>query len=252
MSDPGKIANGIKDSLFEIGRFLIRPRFPTHLNYSKRVRLIKRWIIAELKIPGGTTVLETIWLAYGAAMSKSQAKSWVEVGCFKGLSTARMSLLCEHWDRRLYVCDTFSGLPGSDAVYEPVDRGVAYHFKAGSYAGSEQEVVRNVGDHGCLERVVLVPGDVAKTLPGNTIGKLSFAFLDVDLVESYKACFLGLATNIEAGTVIAIHEACYAPIRQLIEDREFWSSLRLTQPEIIYVAEQFRIRSCRNLALLRW
>src|SRR6267142_2782430 len=72
-SDPGKIVIGATESILEIARFVVRPRFPLSLTCMERARLIKRWIIGELKIPGGTTALETIWLAYGAAMSTSKA-----------------------------------------------------------------------------------------------------------------------------------------------------------------------------------
>ncbi len=252
LTNPGKIGRGVLDSLGEISRFVVHPRFPVTLTALDRMRLVGRWIVCELKIPGGTTVLETIWLAYAASLAETESASWVEVGCFKGLSTARMSLLCRHWRRRLYVCDTFEGLPDSDDAYEAVDKGPSYHFKRGSYAGSEEEVLRNVANHGCVDRVTLVRGDVGETLPNNDFGTVGFAFLDVDLVDSYKACFSGLAANIEAGSVIAIHEACYSPIRRLIEDREFWSGLDLAAPRITYVADRFRLPSCRNLAILRW
>jgi hypothetical protein len=252
LKDPRKILLGVAETLSEVCRFVIWPRFAVGLNGLQRAHLILKWGMIEVRVPGATTLLETTWLAYGAARSTSTAKSWVEVGCFKGLSTVRLSLLCSAWDRHLYAFDTFAGLPGSDSIYAAVDDGVSYHFKAGSYAGSEEEVTSNVDRHGDPACVTLIKGDVEHTLHENTLGPISFAFLDVDLVESYRACFSGLARSIGAGTVIAIHEACYAPIRELVGDAAFWEANDLALPRTEYVAERYGVRSCRNMALLFW
>jgi hypothetical protein len=252
-SDPAKITRGVWDTLRETARFVILPRVPIRAGFLKRIWLVARFVRAEARIPGGTTTLETIWLAYGAATSNASADNWVEVGCFKGLSTARLSLLCELYDHHLNAYDTFEGLPGSDAVYDSTDGGAAYHFKAGSYAGTVDEVRANVAAQGRPDRVTLVKGNVRDTMREQPLpGGLRFAFLDVDLVESYKACFGGLSSSIEPGTVIMTHEACYQPIRELFEDPAYWESIDCAAPKIVYVADTYGIRSCRNLAILKW
>jgi Macrocin-O-methyltransferase (TylF) len=252
LTDPRKILVGAWESLLEVIRFVLWPRFPVRLNVVRRLALVSRFGRTEVAVPGGTTLLETLWLTYAAARATSQAPQWVEVGCFRGLSTARLSLLCAAWGRRLKVYDTFAGLPGSDEVYDAVDGGAAYHFRAGSYRGSEEEVRANVGAHGSIAHVELVPGDVSGTLRMHPPGKISFAFLDVDLVASYRSCFAGLAGSVESGTIIVIHEACYGPIRSLVEDRSYWLGLGMAAPTIEYVADRYGVVSCRNLALLSW
>jgi hypothetical protein len=57
----------------------------------------------------------------------------------------------------------------------------------------------NVDRFGVGARVKLVAGDVADTLPGAPLPGVAFGFLDVDLVDSYKACFQGLASKIGPG-----------------------------------------------------
>jgi hypothetical protein len=251
-TDPAKILIALWDSVREIALWVFRPRFPTGLGPAERLRLLWRFVGAELRIPGFTTVLETLWLAYAAARSPDRAETWVLVGCFKGLSAVRLSLLAEAFGAHLRVYDTFDGLPGGGGVYRSVDNGVDYEFKAGSYRGSEEELRRNLRAHGVPGIVAITAGDVSRTLPDPSIKTLGFAFLDVDLAESYESCFRGLSPHIGPRTVIAIHEACYAPIRSLIENRGFWESAGLPCPEIEYVAERRRIRSCRNLAILTW
>lgn len=251
-TDPGRIARGLAETAAESIRFLLRPRFPTSYGVVGRLRLLFKFVRAELFIPGGTTLIETIWLTYGACTASADAEDWVEVGCFKGLSTARLSLVAERTNKRLLVFDTFAGLPRSAAPYRAVDGGREYHFTAGSYAGSVDEVIRNVERYGHRTRVDLVAGDVAETLPARRPEAIQFGFLDVDLTESYKACLEGLAPAIRPGTLVMIHEACYAPIRALIEDASFWDAAGVARPSIDYIAERFALRSCRNLAFLRW
>jgi O-methyltransferase len=251
-TDPGKILRGVWETGLETLRFVFAPRFPLPFGCLARISLLRRFIWAELKIPGGTTLLETIWLAYGTASATSSAKDWVEVGCFKGLSSARLSLLAGKAGRTLQVFDTFEGLPGSDETYDAVDGGVSYRFTAGSYLGRQEEVRANIGRYGAGSHVQLVAGDAAATLPDAPFKKISFAFLDVDLVESYKACFRGLASKIESGTLIVIHEACYRQIRELILDESHWTGLGLAPPSVVFIADRYHLRACRNLAFLRW
>lgn len=74
----------------------------------------------------------------------------------------------------------------------------------------------------------------------------------MDLVDSYKSCFQGLASKIEPGTLIVIHEACYRQIRELVMAKEYWEGIGLAAPSVTFIAEQYRLRACRNLAFLRW
>jgi hypothetical protein len=253
LSDPGKIMRGVWDTLLETTRFVFLPRVSVRVGFLGRIWLLARFIQAELSIPGATTTLETIWLTYASASATGNGRDWVEVGCFKGLSTARLSLLCRLYDHHLYVFDTFEGLPGSDDVYQATDGGVDYHFKSGSYAGTEVEVQANVNAFGNPERVTLIKGNAQDTLRKHPLrGGLCFAFLDVDLVESYRSCFRGLGSRIRRGTVIAVHEACYRQVRDLVEDPAFWGDVGCAPPEITYVADVYGIRSCRNLAILKW
>ena len=251
-SDPKKIIMGIYDSVLEVLRWIVWPRFPVRMGPFKRLELLRRFVGAELAIPGATTLLEAIWLAYAAQISGSNSKNWVQVGCFKGLSATRLSLVGDILDKKLRVYDTFEGLPGNTSVYEAVDGGVNYEFMSGSYMGSQEEVRENIGKFGASHLVSLIKGDVRDTLPDEAIERISFAFLDVDLVESYESCFRGLAKNIEHGTILAIHEACYLPIRELVENGSFWKSIGCEAPSIEYIQEKFGIRSCRGLALLKW
>jgi hypothetical protein len=251
-SNPTKVIVGVWDSLIEVMRWLLLPRFRLDAGLFTRMRLLWDFIRAELNIPGGTTCLEAIWLTYAASMPKSSAVTWIEVGCFKGLSVVRLSQVARLLGKRIRVYDTFEGLPASDPVYNAVVGGLNYELKEGSYQGTIEEVQRNVEKFGAPELVSLIKGDVRRTLPDPALDKISFAFFDVDLVESYKSCFAGIARHIEPGTTIAFHEASFKEIRNLVGDPALWNELRVPAPEVVYFAEKYRVRSLLNLAILRW
>lgn len=188
-SNPTKVLVGIWDSLVEVLRWVFWPRFRLGAGFLTRINLLSKFIRAELNIPGGTTCLEAIWLCYAASMPTSKSNTWIEVGCFKGLSVVRLSQAARLLGKRIRVYDTFEGLPASDAVYNAVVGGLNYEFKEGSYLGTVEEVERNIQKFGVPEVVTLVKGDVRQTLPDSALEKISFGFFDVDLVESYKGCF---------------------------------------------------------------
>ncbi len=250
--DPKKVLIGIQDSFIEVFRWLFMPRYPLNLSFGERISILFRFIKAEIQIPGGTTTIEAIWITYGIFLSKSSSDSWVEAGCYKGLSSVRLGMIAEKLNKKIRIYDTFEGLPKSEPVFESIDNGVNYEFKEGAYLGTEREVLDNIKKFNLEKYFTLVKGDINKTLPDPAISKISFAFLDVDLAYSYSCCFRGLSSHIEKGTVIVIHEACYKPIRELIENKNFWKEINSPAPEICYISDAFKIRSCRGLAFLSW
>jgi hypothetical protein len=119
-------------------------------------------------------------------------------------------------------------------------------------AKQKAEVAKNIEYFGCPTCVELVEGNVEKTIKNVKMDKISFAFLDVDLVDSYKACFAGLAGKIEPESVVVIHEACYRQIRELVLEKNNWTEIGLDPPRVVFISEKFKLRSCRNLAFLFW
>ena len=141
----------------------------------------------------------TSWLYYvvmaGEILSvpQSVAGDVIECGCYLGASTAGLSLVCKLAGRKLYVCDSFMGLPEDDAnaVHSyPVLKATTAYSK-GLFAGSLPEVQRNVSTYGDLSVCEFMPGFFADTLP-LLKRKLIFGFLDVDLASSMRDCVKNL------------------------------------------------------------
>jgi len=100
----------------------------------------------------------------------------LEFGCFKGFSTAALSHICHETGLHMEVFDSFSGLPPSDSSV----------YQQGDFAGSIEEVRRNLKSFGRLDAVRFHKGYFADTVPGFKVPEVSCIWLDVDLELSAK------------------------------------------------------------------
>jgi hypothetical protein len=100
----------------------------------------------------------------------------LEFGCFKGFSTAMLSVAQHELGRHLHVFDSFAGLPPSDAEY----------YQAGDFAGGLDEVRRNVGEFGQLDAVTFHKGFFADSLPTWPRVPIACLWMDVDLESSAR------------------------------------------------------------------
>jgi O-methyltransferase len=110
----------------------------------------------------------------------------VEAGCWKGGTTANLSLIADVVGRELVVYDSFEGLPApSDG-----DRW-ASPLGEGAFRGELEEVRSNVARYGVVERCRFRKGWFSETLPSHT-EPIVAAFVDVDHQASMHECVLGL------------------------------------------------------------
>jgi O-methyltransferase len=115
----------------------------------------------------------------------------VECGCYKGGSTAKLSLVARMTGRRLFVCDSFQGLPepsAQDRLQQTFDLGEPTAYEKGQYAGSLDEVKANVRQFGALDQCEFIPGFFSNTLATLKADELSFVFMDVDYISSARDC----------------------------------------------------------------
>ncbi|HZW29655.1 MAG TPA: TylF/MycF/NovP-related O-methyltransferase [Isosphaeraceae bacterium] len=162
----------------------------------------------------------------------------VECGCFKGGSTAKLSLLAERTGRRLYVCDSFQGLPEPESDRERLLKGHGHGdtpdlaFRPGEYAGRIDEVRRNVDRFGCLDVSEFIPGFFSDSLPGLDI-EPAFVFIDVDYVSSARDCLRHLWPRLAPGGYWFTHEAAYPDYILGILAPGFWREVLGECPPVI-------------------
>jgi O-methyltransferase len=146
----------------------------------------------------------------------------VECGTYKGCSASNLSLVCRAAKRKLYVCDSFEGLPEDDgSVHNYPDAQVYGFYQPGMYAGALEEVQANIGKHGALEVCEFVKGyfcDTLHTVPG----PIAFAFLDVDLVSSTRDCIVHLWPKLIDGGYMYTDDAADMAVMKVWFDDAWW------------------------------
>jgi len=147
----------------------------------------------------------------------SQPGVVVECGCFRGGTTANLSLMCRAVGRDLYVYDSFEGLP-------PPDDGDKYASPQGTGFLKAQldQVKEHVAAHGAPEVCTYVKGWFSDTTPGHE-PPIALLFLDVDYQASLTDCILNLWPKlIERGLCFtdefALNDYC-----ALFWSEKFWS-----------------------------
>jgi len=147
----------------------------------------------------------------------------IECGCWKGASTASLSLACNMVGRRLIVCDSFAGLPDSetDVVRNYPHLGVYGYYQEGMYEGKLEEVRGNVGKYGNLSVCDFKGGFFCETLP--TIeSNIVFAFLDVDLTSSMRDCIRYIWPLLVDGGLIYTDDSCDMEVVRVWFDDAWW------------------------------
>jgi hypothetical protein len=149
----------------------------------------------------------------------------VECGCFKGGGTAKLSLLAKRTGRRLYVCDSFEGLPPPESERERLLTAHGdhpnYELAAGEFRGTLDEVKENIRQYGSLEVCEFVSGFFQQSLPNLDVHP-AFVFIDVDYASSARECLKHLWPCLEPEGYWFTHEATFPHYLAEMLDAEFW------------------------------
>jgi O-methyltransferase len=155
----------------------------------------------------------------------------VEAGCFKGGSTAKLSIVAAEVGRRLVVFDSFEGIPENDEPHETTIFGDEARFAAGSYAGRLSEVMDNVSAWGEPDVCEMKPGWFEDTMPSFT-DAVAVGFLDVDLASSTRTCLEFLYPRLIPGGVLFSHDGHLPLCIETIRDQALWRRIGGPAPRI--------------------
>lgn len=121
-------------------------------------------------------------------------------------------------DRRVFVADSFEGLPLPDEKRFPADAGDVHHQQR-FLAVSEAQVRRNFERYGLLDdQVVFLKGWFKDTLPAARIAKLSILRLDGDMYESTMDALSNLYPKLAPGGFCIIDDYSLAGCRQAVDE----------------------------------
>jgi O-methyltransferase/8-demethyl-8-(2,3-dimethoxy-alpha-L-rhamnosyl)tetracenomycin-C 4'-O-methyltransferase len=158
---------------------------------------------------------------------------FIETGAWRGGACIYMrGVLAAYADtrRRVFVADSFSGLPPPNPELYAADAGDT-HYAYTQLTVSRKEVEENFRRYDLLdEQVVFLEGWFKDTLPAAPIQKLAILRLDGDMYESTIQALDALYNKVSRGGFVIIDDYLLAPCAQAVN--EFRSRHGITSPLI--------------------
>jgi len=134
---------------------------------------------------------------------------FIETGVWRGGASIMLRAILKAWDvtdRRVWVADSFAGLPRPDPERYPADRDDILHSYP-ALAVSIEAVRANFARYDLLdEQVVFLKGWFRDTLPTAPIEKLAILRLDGDLYESTMDALSALYDKVSPGGFVIVDD----------------------------------------------
>lgn len=147
---------------------------------------------------------------------------FIETGVWRGGACILMRAVLEAYGepgRRVFVADSFQGLPPPDAARYPKDAGSELNLFP-QLAVSAEQVRENFRRYGLLDdRVVFLEGWFRDTLPAAPIERLALLRLDGDLYESTMDALTALYDKVVPGGIVIVDDyGILEPCRAAVTD----------------------------------
>lgn len=158
---------------------------------------------------------------------------FIETGVWRGGACIFMRAILEAYnitDRKVYVADSFRGLPTPETGGYTQDRGDVLHGY-GYLAVSKIDVQKRFYDYGLLDdQVVFLEGWFRDSLPDAPISQLSVLRLDGDMYASTMDVLTNLYAKLSEGGFCIVDDYTLEGCRKAIED--FRAAQGITSPLI--------------------
>lgn len=145
----------------------------------------------------------------------------IETGVWRGGASIFMRAVLAAYavrDRKVFVADSFAGLPGPDLEKYPQDKGDLLH-KVPYLAVSKEEVEENFRKYSLLDdQVVFLKGWFKDTIPNAPIKKLSILRLDGDMYGSTIEVLENLYPKLSKGGYCLIDDYGLEGCRKAVDD----------------------------------
>ena len=150
---------------------------------------------------------------------------FIEAGCFKGGSTAKFSIIAKMLGKKIFVFDSFEGLPENREEHSESLQGhsIKGWFEPGNFSGTLSEVKRNIARFGELDVCHFMPGWFDKTMPHFSEPVLA-GFIDVDLASSTKTCLQFLYPRLVEGGALCSQDGDFPLVVEVFKDLDFWKN----------------------------
>jgi O-methyltransferase len=157
-----------------------------------------------------------------AAVTEGVRGDFAETGVWRGGTTILMRAVLAALgdpDRRVWVADSFRGLPVPDGDRYPADAGIDWSG-VGVLQVDADAVRANFARYGLLDdRVRFLEGWFRDTLPKAPIDRLAVLRLDGDLYESTMDALVALEPKVSAGGFVVVDDyGGWEPCRAAVDD----------------------------------
>jgi hypothetical protein len=176
-------------------------------------------IYAETMI--GLKRLDNLQMCVETVINEHIKGDFIETGVWRGGACIFMrAVLAANFieDRKVYLADSFEGLPKPDPEKYPVDFGDTHH-KNSYLAVSLEEVQANFRKYGLLDdKVVFLKGWFKDTLPGAPITNLAVLRLDGDMYGSTMDSLVNLYPKLSKGGFCIVDDYALETCHRAIND----------------------------------
>ncbi|NJL05683.1 MAG: hypothetical protein HC911_12425 [Chloroflexaceae bacterium] len=192
---------------------------------AERVQLLRQFQQIVRVIPSGTPALYHMLFAQDILnMPPDLPGAVVECGVWKGACSTSLSLVCERVGRRLYVCDSFAGLPGTVPHRYELGHAQAYdELGPGLLWGTLAEVQHNIAQYGSLAPCEFIVGWFEESLR-HINEPIVLAFLDADLESSTRACLRHLWRLLAEDGLMYCDDAANMDVVRVFFDDGWWQA----------------------------
>jgi len=170
----------------------------------------------------GRKRLENVRSLTESVLGNNIPGDFMETGVWRGGACILMRAVLDAYrvtDRKVWLADSFEGLPPPDSEHYPHDQGDTFHTYK-ELAVSLEAVQENFKKYGLLDdQLGFIKGWFKDTLPVAPVEKLALLRLDGDMYESTMIALESLYPKLSIGGYVIIDDYHVVPAcRQAVED----------------------------------
>ncbi|NNF46974.1 MAG: macrocin O-methyltransferase [Desulfofustis sp.] len=195
------------------------------------LRMLKEKLQAEGVTMLGSRKLDTLRHCAEQSLREGIAGDFIETGVWKGGATILLAGVLHAWgnkDKKVFVADSFAGLPPPDVKKYPLDKGDTHYTRTDLAIGLD-EVKANFARFELLsDQVVFLKGFFEESLRTASIDNLALLRLDGDMYGSTMTVLEQLYHKLSIGGYLILDDWLLSGARQALLD--FRDRVEITEP----------------------
>lgn len=228
----------IKENIIEFENKILSSK-DIDLTLEERKEILKRFQTIKDNVPCAHSSDELLAQTYYLLTEcKDLEGDIVELGAYKGGSTAKLSIIAKKLGKKLYVFDSFEGLPTNEEKLVHTTMGYVADLNKGKFCGRLKEVKDYVTNYGEIDSCVFMIGWYEDILPTFRT-KICAVSCDVDLFESTKTCLKYIYPQVAKDGFFFSQDCHFPLINNLFYNKKFWEGIGEYMPKLIQLTERF-------------